>query len=63
MFTSGNEEGSAIGQLEGDPLYHGSLHPGEYRSLLDNNGFDVVIHVVADPTCGYRTIWLARQRT
>ncbi|MFV0624723.1 class I SAM-dependent DNA methyltransferase [Sphingomonas sp. ac-8] len=63
MFTSGNEEGSAIGALEGDPLYHGSLDPGEYRALLDAAGFDVVAHVVADPSCGYRTVWLARRRS
>lgn len=62
MFTSGNEEGSAIGKLEGDPLYHGSLNPHEYRALLDAAGFDVLAHVVTDPSCGHRTIWLARQR-
>lgn len=63
MFTSGNEEGSAIGELEGDPLYHGSLNPVEYRTLLDAAGFKVVAHVVEDPTCGHRTIWLAQQRS
>jgi len=61
MFTSGNAEGHAIGQLEGDPLYHGSLGPDEYRALLDATGFGVVDHVVEDPTCGYRTVWLAQQ--
>lgn len=61
MFTSGNAEGSAIGELEGDPLYHGSLDPDEYRALLDAAGFKVVAHVPNDPTCGHRTIWLARQ--
>jgi len=63
MFTSGSEEGCAIGQLQGDPLYHGSLNPGEYRALLDAAGFDVVAHKVADPACGHRTIWLTRQRS
>jgi len=62
MFTSGNAEGSAIGELEGDPLYHGSLDPDEYRTLLDIVGFEIIAHVVEDPTCGHRTIWLARQR-
>lgn len=62
MFTSGNEEGIAIGELEGAPLFHGSLNPAEYRALLDHAGFDVVDHVVSDPTCGNRTIWLARRR-
>jgi len=48
--------------LDGDPLYHGSLDPAEYRALLEAAGFEVVAHVAADPTCGHRTIWLARQR-
>jgi hypothetical protein len=29
MFTSGNEEGTAVGEVEGDPLDYGSLSPGE----------------------------------
>jgi SAM-dependent methyltransferase len=62
MFTSGDAEGSAIGELEGDPLYHGSLGPEEYRAFLDTEGFDLVDHAVRDPTCGFRTIWLAQRR-
>ena len=62
MFTSGKGEGSAMGVLEGDPLYHGSLGPDEYRARLDDAGFAIVDHVVEDPSCGYRTIWLAQQR-
>ncbi|MBK1664336.1 SAM-dependent methyltransferase [Rhodospirillum rubrum] len=62
MFTSGPSEGSAIGELAGDRLYHGSLGPDDYRALLDASGFEVVDHVVEDPTCGSRTVWLARQR-
>lgn len=62
MFTSGTAEGCAIGELEGAPLYHGSLDPDEYRTLLDAAGFEVVAHVVEDPACGHRTIWLAVQR-
>jgi SAM-dependent methyltransferase len=61
MFTSGDAEGEVIGELEGDPLYHGSLSPEEYRSLLNAAGFAVIVHVVEDPSCGHRTIWLARQ--
>ncbi len=61
MFTSGPAEGNAIGELNGDPLYHGSLNPDEYRTFLAATGFEVIAHVVEDPTCGYRTIWLARQ--
>lgn len=61
MFTSGDAEGEAIGELEGDPLYHGSLDPEEYWSLLADAGFAVIAHIAKDPGCGHRTIWLAQQ--
>ena len=60
MFTSGPADGEAIGRFGGEPLYHASLDPAEYRSLLDRNGFRVVAHVVEDPDCGGHTIWLAQ---
>jgi SAM-dependent methyltransferase len=60
MFTSGPAHGEAIGSFGGDPLYHASLDPDEYRSLLDRNGFCVVAHVVEDPDCGRHTIWLTQ---
>jgi SAM-dependent methyltransferase len=62
MFTSGPSFGEAIGSFEGEPLYHGSLDPSEYRALLAAEGFDVVAHVVEDQTCGGHTIWLAQRR-
>lgn len=60
MFTSGPSHGEAIGTFEGEPLYHASLDPDEYRSLLEANGFAVVAHAVEDPSCGGHTVWLAR---
>jgi cyclopropane fatty-acyl-phospholipid synthase-like methyltransferase len=62
MFTSGSAHGEALGTLEGEPLYHASLEPAEYRRLLDSHGFDVVAMVAHDESCGGRTVWLARQR-
>lgn len=61
LFTSGPEHGEALGTFEGEPLYHASLAPAEYRSLLDAAGFDVVETVSEDPTCGGHTVWLARK--
>ena len=61
MFTSGTSYGEAIGSYAGEPLYHASLDTAEYRSLLVENGFHVVRHVVDDRTCGGRTVWLARK--
>ena len=60
MLTSGPAHGEAIGSFGGEPLYHASLDPAEYRSLLDQNGFRVVSHVVEDANCGGHTIWLAQ---
>lgn len=61
MFTSGPSAGVAIGEFEGEPLYHASLAPEEYRSLLSENGFAVLRHVVEDPECGGATVWLAQK--
>jgi len=62
MFNSGPRHGEAIGTFRGEPLYHASLAPDEYRALLDEHGFEVVSHVAEDPGCGGRTVWLARQK-
>jgi hypothetical protein len=60
LFTSGPLYGEILGSFEGEALYHASLAPDEYRSLLSQNGFEVVSHVVEDPNCGLHTIWLAQ---
>lgn len=60
MFTSGTSHGEAVGSYRGEPLYHASLAPEEYRALLESNGFRVISHVVEDPNCGGHTVWLAQ---
>lgn len=60
MFTSGDSRGVAMGEFHGEPLYHASLDPGEYRALLRDNGFAVVSHVSQDAACGGHTVWLAQ---
>lgn len=63
MFNTGPAHGESIGEYRGDPLYHASLNPDEYKELLDSIGFDVMIHTVEDwQTGGGRTVWLARAR-
>ena len=61
LFTSGPAAGEAIGEFQGEPLYHASLDAEEYRTLLAAHGFAVVRHVEEDPECGHHTIWLARR--
>ena len=59
MFTSGSDEGESIGSFCGEPLFHASLSPDEYRLRLAMHGFEVVEHVVDDADCGNHTVWLA----
>lgn len=62
MFTSGHMAGEAIGEVAGEPIYHASLAPDEYRDLLAENGFKVRHYTPEDPTCGGHTIWLAQRK-
>jgi SAM-dependent methyltransferase len=62
MFTSGSGAGEAVGTFCGEPLYHASLDPAAYRTLLDATGFDVIDFMPEDPSCGGHSIWLARRR-
>lgn len=59
LFTSGTAQGEAIGSYHGEPLYHASLDPGEYRNLLAASGFTVAAHKTDDAACGGHTVWLA----
>lgn len=63
MFTSGPAHGEAIGQFEGEPLYHASLDAMEYRTLLSDSDFAVVRHIAKDIACGGHTVWLAQRRS
>lgn len=61
MFTSGPSQGAAIGTLHGDPLYHASLAPDEYRALLAAHDFSVIAHKTEDPAVEGRTVWLTQR--
>lgn len=61
MFTSGSAHGEAIGEWEGETLYHASLAPEEYRELLAANAFAVESYTPGEPVANGPTVWLARQ--
>lgn len=62
VFTSGPERGEAIGDMNGNPLFHASLAPEEYRRLLKMNGLEAVSFHPNDPDCGGHSIWLCRTK-
>lgn len=57
MFSSGLHEGFVVGSWRGDPLYHGSLGPEEYQTLLTSQGFVVESGVWTDDG----SVWLAHR--
>lgn len=61
LFNTGPSAGEAIGSYRGDPLYHASLAPEDYRALLAASGFEVLAHAAEDwAEAGGRTVWLCR---
>jgi len=60
MFTSGPAHGIAMGEFQGEPLFHASLSPDAYRQALEDLGFSLVDHRSEDPDAGGRTVWLAQ---
>jgi SAM-dependent methyltransferase len=62
MFNTGPQHGEAVGEYNGDPLYHASLSPTEYEALIGRFGFDVVQHATNDAAAGGRTVWLCQRR-
>ncbi len=62
LFTSGHGAGESIGKWQGEPLYHASLDPNEYRALLAANGLEVVKCRLRDEDTGDASVWLAKAR-
>jgi len=62
LFTTGPEDGEAIGAVDGAPVYHASLSPAGYAACLEAHGLTARAFVAEDPACGGRTVWLARGR-
>lgn len=61
MFSSGSRHGIAIGEMQGEALFHSSLSQDEYRDLLQQHGFKLIQMQAEDPNCTGHTVWLAQQ--
>ena len=61
MFSSGPSHGIAMGEMQGEVLFHASLAPNEYQALLHRHGFRVVEMRAEDPECTGHTVWLAQK--
>ena len=62
MFTSGDGDGVAWGDMFGDRLFHASLAPAQFETALEEAGLEVVERVFWDDSCGGASVWLTRKR-
>ncbi|HAU1151569.1 TPA: class I SAM-dependent methyltransferase [Legionella pneumophila] len=61
IFTSGPEYGEVWSDNGGHELYHASLSTEEYKQILIDNNFKILIHKIRDPECGEATVWVAQK--
>ena len=52
MLTTGPVAGEVTGTVAGETVYHASLNPGEYKSLLETEGFCDIQHNCEHQTDG-----------
>ena len=62
LFTSGTTHGEVISQMQEHNFYHASLAEEEYRKLLKQHGFEVILYKAEDKDCGELTVWVARRK-
>ncbi len=60
MLTVGPGEGEAIGTVGGEPIYHASLSPARYATLLEENGLILTAFQAEDADCTDHTVLIAR---
>ncbi|MFK7792590.1 MAG: class I SAM-dependent methyltransferase [Devosiaceae bacterium] len=62
MLTVGPREGEGSGKVGGQPVYHASLDPEEYRKILTEAGFGAITIAIEDPGCDRSSIVLATNK-
>ncbi len=58
LFNTGPASGTAMGEFEGEELFHASLAPAEYNAIFAECGLAVINHMAEDASCGGMTVWL-----
>ena len=61
MVTVGPKADVAFGTVEGDPVYHASLSPAEYATILEASAMRLTAFIAEDPDCDYHSILIARR--
>ncbi|WP_238547638.1 class I SAM-dependent methyltransferase [Meridianimarinicoccus roseus] len=61
LVSVGPRAGEELGRVGGEPVYHASLDPDDYRALCRAAGCAQVRLVTEDPDCDFRSLLLARR--
>lgn len=61
LFTIGPEEGKTGGAGGKYPVYHASLSPAEYATLLQDNGLRLTGFLAEDPECDSHSVMMAHR--
>ncbi len=61
MVTVGQSEGSVAGTVASQTVYHASLSPAEYVTILEANGLRLTGFLAEDPECASHTVLMARK--
>lgn len=60
LLTTGPSKSEVWSNNGGINMYHASLSAQEYKRLLQQHGFELIVHVVEDKNCGDATVWIAK---
>ncbi len=61
LFNTGPARGTAIGEQFGEPLFHASADPADYRAVFARTGLFELAFAPEDAATGGRSVWLARR--
>ena len=61
MLTVGHSAGEVTGTVGSDTVYHASLSPAEYATLLETNGLRLTGFLAEDPETNYHSVLMARK--
>lgn len=61
MFTTGPDQGETTGTVAGRTVYHASLAPAEYATILLEQGLRLTGFLAEDPECNSHTVVMARK--
>ncbi len=61
LLTIGHKSGEVTGIVEGEDVYHSSLAPDEYKTILTTLGLKIIEIKLEDESCEFHSILLAKK--